>query len=75
VHLDGDKQMHDKSVCEEGVYDRAVKAIAEAKKRGFSRQHQLHAVQRCQAGQVAAFFDQAKSIGIDGITGLARLCL
>src|ERR1043166_1689724 len=35
VHLDGDKQMHDKSVCEEGVYDRAVKAIAAAKKRGF----------------------------------------
>ena len=24
VHLDGDREMHDKSVCEEGVYDRAV---------------------------------------------------
>ena len=27
VHLDGDREMHDKSVCEEGVYDRAVAAI------------------------------------------------
>ncbi|HSU44286.1 MAG TPA: adenosyl-hopene transferase HpnH, partial [Casimicrobiaceae bacterium] len=35
VHLDGDQSMHDKSVCEAGVYDRAVAAIGEAKSRGF----------------------------------------
>src|ERR1700749_1514927 len=35
VHLDGDKEMHDKSVCQDGTYDRAVKAIAKAKARGF----------------------------------------
>ena len=27
VHLDGDKEMHDRSVCQTGVYDRAVAAI------------------------------------------------
>jgi hypothetical protein len=27
VHLDGDKQDHDKSVCQAGTYDRAVAAI------------------------------------------------
>src|SRR6202789_1364375 len=31
VHLDGDQQEHDKSVCQPGVYDRAVAAIAKAK--------------------------------------------
>src|SRR5438132_218701 len=27
VHLDGDREMHDHSVCEEGVYERTVAAI------------------------------------------------
>src|SRR5271163_2510534 len=31
VHLDGDRHDHDKSVCEDGVYDRAVAAIKLAK--------------------------------------------
>ena len=35
VHLDGDKEMHDRAVSQEGVYDRAVAAIKEAKRRGF----------------------------------------
>ncbi len=35
VHLDGDKQDHDKSVCQAGTYDRAVTAIKKAKERGL----------------------------------------
>ena len=35
VHLDGDKGMHDHSVAQEGVYDRAVAAIGLAKAKGF----------------------------------------
>src|ERR1043166_3477175 len=35
VHLDGDREDHDKSVCQEGVYDRAVAAIRLAKERGL----------------------------------------
>src|SRR6476469_10886440 len=31
IHLDGDQAMHDKSVCEDGVYDKAVEAIKLAK--------------------------------------------
>ena len=34
VHLDGDKEMHDQAVSQEGVYDRAVAVIAKAKARG-----------------------------------------
>ena len=35
VHLDGDEEMHDRSVCKTGVYDRAVSAIEAAKAKGF----------------------------------------
>jgi hopanoid biosynthesis associated radical SAM protein HpnH len=35
VHVDGLREDHDRSVCEEGVFDVAVDAIREAKRRGF----------------------------------------
>jgi hopanoid biosynthesis associated radical SAM protein HpnH len=35
VHVDGLRERHDKSVCREGVFDKAVEAITEAKQRGF----------------------------------------
>jgi hopanoid biosynthesis associated radical SAM protein HpnH len=35
VHLDGLRERHDASVCREGVFDKAVAAIAAAKERGF----------------------------------------
>src|SRR6266480_2044124 len=35
VHIDGLRERHDESVCEEGVFDKAVDAIKEAKRRGF----------------------------------------
>jgi hopanoid biosynthesis associated radical SAM protein HpnH len=66
VHLDGDKEMHDIAVCQEGVYDRAVAAIKEGQGRGF-RVHQLHAVRRRRPGAVAKFFDDVMAMGIDGI--------
>jgi hopanoid biosynthesis associated radical SAM protein HpnH len=35
VHMDGLRERHDESVCRDGVFDKAVAAIAEAKRRGF----------------------------------------
>ena len=35
VHIDGLRERHDVSVAREGVFDKAVAAIAEAKRRGF----------------------------------------
>src|SRR5205807_5267706 len=35
VHMDGLKERHDESVCQEGVFDVAVDAIKEAKAKGF----------------------------------------
>ncbi|MEO3743356.1 adenosyl-hopene transferase HpnH [Plantactinospora sp. B5E13] len=35
VHIDGLKERHDASVCKDGVFDEAVEAVKEAKRRGF----------------------------------------
>ncbi len=35
VHIDGLRQRHDESVCREGIFDKAVKAIRAAKQAGF----------------------------------------
>jgi hopanoid biosynthesis associated radical SAM protein HpnH len=68
VHLDGDRQMHDQSVCESGVYDRAVTAIRKAKDGGFRVSINCTLFDNADADRVATFFNSAKDIGIDGIT-------
>jgi hopanoid biosynthesis associated radical SAM protein HpnH len=35
VHIDGLRERHDESVCRDGVFDKAVAAVREAKQRGF----------------------------------------
>ncbi|MGA8112709.1 MAG: adenosyl-hopene transferase HpnH [Actinocatenispora sp.] len=35
VHIDGLRERHDESVCQEGVFDEAVEAVRELKSRGF----------------------------------------
>src|SRR5919201_3923588 len=35
VHVDGLRERHDESVCQEGVFDKAVEAIRAAKAAGF----------------------------------------
>ncbi len=68
VHLDGDQEMHDRSVCQEGVYDRCVAAIKVAKERGFRVNINCTLFNDAKPDQVAAFFDTTKDLGIDGIT-------
>jgi hopanoid biosynthesis associated radical SAM protein HpnH len=68
VHLDGDREDHDKSVCQPGTYDRAVAAIKEAKRRGFRTQINTTLFNTAQPDKVAAFFDDVTAMGVDGIT-------
>jgi hopanoid biosynthesis associated radical SAM protein HpnH len=68
VHLDGDKQMHDKSVCLEGTYDKAVAAIKAAKARGFRVNINCTFFDGTEAPKVAAFFDDVMALGVDNIT-------
>jgi hopanoid biosynthesis associated radical SAM protein HpnH len=68
VHLDGDKDMHDKSVCQGGVYEKAVSAIKAAKARGFRVNINCTLFNNMEPEKVAAFFDSLKALGVDGIT-------
>jgi hopanoid biosynthesis associated radical SAM protein HpnH len=68
VHLDGDEDMHDRSVCRRGVYRRAVAAIARAKAAGFRVNVNCTLFNDAQPERVARFFDTLKAMEIDGIT-------
>ena len=68
VHLDGDKQDHDKSVCQAGTYDRAVAAIKEAKARGFRCNINCTLFNNADPERMANFFDTVMAMGVDGIT-------
>ena len=68
VHLDGDRDDHDRSVCQSGVYDRAVAAIKLAKGLGFRVNINATLFDTANAERIARFFDDAMEIGIDGIT-------
>jgi hopanoid biosynthesis associated radical SAM protein HpnH len=68
VHLDGNKEMHDKSVCQEGVYERAVSAIKAAKARGFRVNINCTLFNNVDPEQVASFFDDVKALGVDAMT-------
>ena len=68
VHLDGDRQAHDRSVCQAGVYDRAIAAIAQAKSRGFRVNINCTLFNDADPANVARFFDSVKGLGVDGIT-------
>ncbi len=67
VHLDGDLDMHDKSVSQSGVYVRAVAAIKAAKARGFRVCINTTLFDGAKAERVAAFMDDVTRIGVDGV--------
>ncbi len=68
VHLDGDREDHDRSVCQGGVYERAVEAIRLAKARGFRVNINTTLFDTAEPERVARFFDTVTEMGIDGIT-------
>jgi len=68
IHLDGDEGMHDKSVCQTGVYDRAVAALEKAKAMGFRVTINCTLFSDAEPQRVASFFERVSKLGIEGIT-------
>jgi hopanoid biosynthesis associated radical SAM protein HpnH len=64
VHLDGLREHHDKSVCQEGVFDRAVSAIKAAKAKGFTVNVNATIFDNHPAGEIARFLDFCNEIGV-----------
>ncbi len=68
IHLYGDAEMHDRSVCQAGVYARALDALKLVKARGFRVTVNCTLFNDADPARAAAFFDRMTALGIDGIT-------
>src|SRR5690349_2104395 len=67
VHVDGQREHHDFSVCLEGGYDKAVEGIKEALARGFRVTTNTTLFDGADANSVRAFFDEMMELGIEGM--------
>jgi len=65
IHLDGDKGMHDHSVCQEGVYETAVEAIDLARAKGFRVQVNCTVFDGADPDRLARFFDLMEEKGVE----------
>jgi hopanoid biosynthesis associated radical SAM protein HpnH len=67
VHLDGQREHHDFSVCREGGYDIAVEGIREAVRRGFRVTTNTTLFDGADPKSVRAFFDDVMAMGVEGM--------
>ena len=67
VHLDGQKEHHDFSVCREGGYELAVEGIKAALARGFRVTTNTTLFDGADPKSVRAFFDDTMELGVEGM--------
>ncbi|MGH8754631.1 MAG: adenosyl-hopene transferase HpnH [Burkholderiales bacterium] len=68
IHLDGLRERHDASVCQEGVFDKAVEVTKLALERGFRVTANCTVFQGESAEEIAAFMDYCMELGVEGVT-------
>ncbi len=68
IHLDGNRDRHDNSVCRDGVYDKCIEVIRKARGRGFRVTINCTLFQGETAGEIAEFMDTATALGVEGVT-------
>jgi hopanoid biosynthesis associated radical SAM protein HpnH len=67
VHLDGEQEHHDFSVCREGGYEVAVEGVKEALQRGFRVTTNTTLFDGADPNSVRRFFDEMMALGIEGM--------
>ena len=67
VHMDGQREHHDFSVCREGGYDLALAGIKEALRRGFRVTTNTTLFDGADPNSVRAFFDEMMELGVEGM--------
>ncbi|MBT7951578.1 MAG: adenosyl-hopene transferase HpnH, partial [Gammaproteobacteria bacterium] len=68
IHLDGNRDRHDASVCRDGVFDKCVEVIKKARAKGFRVTVNCTLFQNETAEEVSAFMDLAMELGVEGVT-------
>jgi len=67
VHMDGQREAHDFSVCLEGGYDKAVEGIKQALARGFRVTTNTTLFDGADPKSVRSFFDEMMELGVEGM--------
>jgi hopanoid biosynthesis associated radical SAM protein HpnH len=67
VHVDGEKEHHDFSVCKEGGYELAIEGIRAAVERGFRVTTNTTLFDGADPKSVRNFFDEMMAIGVEGM--------
>jgi len=68
VHLDGLEEEHDFSVCRDGTYRQARRAIQAALARGFRVTTNTTLFETADPERTRRFFDEAMALGVEGMT-------
>lgn len=68
VHLDGNRDHHDASVCQTGIFDKVVPTIRDTLARGFRVTVNCTLFQNETPAEIADFFDFVTDLGVEGIT-------
>jgi hopanoid biosynthesis associated radical SAM protein HpnH len=67
VHVDGQREHHDFSVCREGGYDQAIDGIKAAVKAGFRVTTNTTLFDGADPNSVRAHFDEMMELGVEGM--------
>jgi hopanoid biosynthesis associated radical SAM protein HpnH len=67
VHIDGQREHHDFSVCREGGYDQAVEGIRAAVKAGFRVTTNTTLFDGADPNSVRGHFDEMMELGVEGM--------
>jgi hopanoid biosynthesis associated radical SAM protein HpnH len=67
VHVDGQREHHDFSVCREGGYDQAIEGIREAVKAGFRVTTNTTLFDGADPNSVRSHFDEMMELGVEGM--------
>src|SRR6202046_4016559 len=67
VHVDGEKEHHDFSVCKEGGFELAVDGIREAVTKGFRVTTNTTLFDGADPKAVRSFFDEMMALGVEGM--------
>jgi len=67
VHMDGEREHHDFSVCREGGYEIALAGVREAVTRGFRVTTNTTLFEGADAKSVRQFFDDMMEVGVEGM--------
>lgn len=67
VHLDGMRRTHDRVCASDGVFDKAVEMIREAKRLGYHVMTNTTVFKNTDVGEVKALCELTRSLGVDGM--------